>query len=86
MHLSPTANLLLANASLSPEAESSLCDWRRSAGIVEKIGQEVTSLKVGDGLQSVLETFTWSKKCLALADGFFVVPPPSMGEQPRAEH
>ena len=45
------------------------------AGIVEAIGPEVTSVKVGDRVTIPFGTFTWSEKVLAPARGLFVVPP-----------
>jgi NADPH:quinone reductase-like Zn-dependent oxidoreductase len=45
------------------------------AGIVEAIGSEVTSVKVGDRVTIPFRTFTWSEKVLAPARGLFVVPP-----------
>src|SRR6201998_860153 len=45
------------------------------AGIVEAIGPEVTSVKVGDRVTIPFRTFTWSEKVLAPTDGLFVVPP-----------
>jgi len=45
------------------------------AGIVEAIGPEVTSVKVGNRVTIPFGTFTWSEKVLAPAQGLFVVPP-----------
>src|SRR5258708_3815745 len=45
------------------------------AGIVEAIGPEVGSVKVGDRVTIPFGTFTWSEKVLAPAQGLFVVPP-----------
>jgi NADPH:quinone reductase-like Zn-dependent oxidoreductase len=45
------------------------------AGIVEEIGSEVTSVKVGDRVTIPFGTFTWSEKVVAPAQGLFVVPP-----------
>src|SRR2546426_4391862 len=45
------------------------------AGIVEAVGPQVTSVKVGDRVTIPFGTFTWSEKVLAPAQGLFVVPP-----------
>ena len=77
MEYAPIAysDLLLANGVylLRPKLPSVI--GGEGAGIVEKIGPEVTSVKVGDRVTIPFGTFTWSEKVLALADGFFVVPP-----------
>src|SRR6201989_3488463 len=45
------------------------------AGIVEAIGPEVTTVRVGDRVTIPFGTFTWAEKVLAPARGLFVVPP-----------
>jgi NADPH:quinone reductase-like Zn-dependent oxidoreductase len=77
MEYAPIAysDLLLANGVylLRPTLPSVI--GGEGAGIVEKIGPGVTSVKVGDRVTIPFGTFTWSEKVLALADGLFVVPP-----------
>ncbi|MFY9987130.1 MAG: zinc-dependent alcohol dehydrogenase family protein [Chthoniobacterales bacterium] len=69
------SDLLLANGMyhLKPKLPSVI--GGEGAGIVEAIGPEVTSVKVGDRVTIPFGTFTWSKKVLAPAQGLFVVPP-----------
>src|SRR6266849_9575595 len=77
MEYAPIAysDLLLANGVyfLHPELPSVI--GGEGAGIVEAIGPEVTSVKVGDRVTIPFKTFTWSEKVLAPAQGLFVVPP-----------
>jgi len=77
MEYAPIAysDLLLANGVylLRPKLPSVI--GGEGAGIVEKIGQEVTSVKVGDRVTIPFGTFTWAESVLTLADGLFVVPP-----------
>ena len=69
------SDLLLANGMyhLKPKLPSVI--GGEGAGIVEAIGPEVTSVKVGDRVTIPFGTFTWSEKVLAPAQGLFVVPP-----------
>jgi NADPH:quinone reductase-like Zn-dependent oxidoreductase len=69
------SDLLLANGFyfLNPKLPSVI--GGEGAGIVEAIGSEVTSVKVGDRVTIPFRTFTWSEKVLAPARGLFVVPP-----------
>src|SRR5215471_12415550 len=69
------SDLLLANGVylLNPKLPSVI--GGEGAGIVEAIGPGVTSVKVGDRVTIPFETFTWSEKVLAPAQGLFVVPP-----------
>lgn len=69
------SDLLLANGVyfLNPKLPSVI--GGEGAGIVEAIGPEVTSVKVGDRVTIPFGTFTWSEKVLAPAQGLFVVPP-----------
>src|SRR5260221_971568 len=69
------SDLLLANGVyfLHPELPSVI--GGEGAGIVQAIGPEVTSVKVGDRVTIPFRTFTWSEKVLAPAQGLFVVPP-----------
>jgi NADPH:quinone reductase-like Zn-dependent oxidoreductase len=77
MEYAPIAysDLLLANGVylLKPKLPSVI--GGEGAGIVEAIGPEVTSVKVGDRVTIPFGTFTWSEKVLAPAKGLFVVPP-----------
>ena len=77
MEYAPIAysDLLLANGVylLRPKLPSVI--GGEGAGIVEKIGQEVTGVKVGDRVTIPFGTFTWAESVLTLADGLFVVPP-----------
>src|SRR5258708_2444090 len=77
MEYAPIAysDLLLANGVyfLHPELPSVI--GGEGAGIVEAIGPDVTSVKVGDRVTIPFRTFTWSEKVLAPAQGLFVVPP-----------
>src|SRR5258707_12886863 len=77
MEYAPIAysDLLLANGVylLRPKLPSVI--GGEGAGIVEKIGQEVTGVKVGDRVTIPFGTFTWAERVLTLADGLFVVPP-----------
>src|ERR1700751_1545666 len=69
------SDLLLANGVyfLNPTLPS--VGGGEGAGIVEAIGQGVTSVKVGDRVTIPFRTFTWAEKVLAPAHGLFVVPP-----------
>src|ERR1700739_2715631 len=69
------SDLLLASGVyfLNPKLPSVI--GGEGAGIVEAIGPEVTSVKVGDRVTIPFRTFTWSEKVLAPARGLFVVPP-----------
>src|SRR6476661_1312774 len=69
------SDLLLANGVyfLNPKLPSVI--GGEGAGIVEAIGPGVPSVKVGDRVTIPFQTFTWSEKILALAQGLFVVPP-----------
>src|SRR5882672_9006276 len=69
------SDLLLANGVyfLNPTLPSVI--GGEGAGIIEAIGPEVTSVKVGDRVTIPFGTFTWSEKVLAPAKGLFVVPP-----------
>src|ERR1700751_997914 len=69
------SDLLLANGVyfLNPKLPSVI--GGEGAGIVDTIGPEVTSVKVGDRVTIPFRTFTWSEKVLAPARGLFVVPP-----------
>ena len=69
------SDLLLANGVyfLYPQLPSVI--GGEGAGIVEAIGPEVSSVKVGDRVTIPFRTFTWAEKVLAPADGLFVVPP-----------
>src|SRR4029077_16763843 len=69
------SDLLLANGVylLKPKLPSVI--GGEGAGIVEAIGPEVTSVKVGDRVTIPFGTFTWSEKFVAPAQGLFVVPP-----------
>src|SRR5437773_7753814 len=77
MEYAPIAysDLLLANGVylLKPNLPSVI--GGEGAGIVEAIGREVTSVKVGDRVTIPFRTFTWSEKVLAPARGLFLVPP-----------
>src|SRR6185369_11201308 len=77
MEYAPIAysDLLLANGVylLRPKLPSVI--GGEGAGIVEKIGQEVTGVKAGDRVTIAFGTFTWSERVLAPAEGLFVVPP-----------
>jgi NADPH:quinone reductase-like Zn-dependent oxidoreductase len=69
------SDLLLANGVyfLNPKLPSVI--GGEGAGIVETIGPDVTSVKVGDRVTIPFRTFTWSEKVLAPARALFVVPP-----------
>ena len=69
------SDLLLANGVyfLNPKLPSVI--GGEGAGIVEAIGQGVTSVKIGDRVTIPFGTFTWSEKVLAPAQDLFVVPP-----------
>jgi NADPH:quinone reductase-like Zn-dependent oxidoreductase len=69
------SDLLLANGVyfLNPKLPSVI--GGEAAGIIEAIGPDVTSVKVGDRVTIPFGTFTWSEKVLAPAQGLFVVPP-----------
>jgi NADPH:quinone reductase-like Zn-dependent oxidoreductase len=69
------SDLLLANGVyfLNPQLPSVI--GGEGAGIVDKIGPGVTSIKVGDRVTIPFRTFTWAESVLAPADGLFVVPP-----------
>jgi NADPH:quinone reductase-like Zn-dependent oxidoreductase len=69
------SDLLLANGVyfLKPKLPSVI--GGEGAGIVEAVGPEVASVKVGDRVTIPFGTFTWSEKVIAPAQGLFVVPP-----------
>jgi NADPH:quinone reductase-like Zn-dependent oxidoreductase len=69
------SDLLLANGVyfLNPKLPSVI--GGEGAGIVEAIGPEITSVKVGDRVTIPFGTFTWSERVLAPAQDLFVVPP-----------
>src|SRR5260370_8817045 len=69
------SDLLLANGVylLRPKLPSVI--GGEGAGMVEKIGQEVTSVKVADRVTIPFGTSTWAESFLTLPDGLFVVPP-----------
>src|SRR4029078_12923116 len=69
------SDLLLANGVyfLNPKLPSVI--GGEGAGIVEAVGPEVTSVKVGDRVTIPFGTFTWADKVLAPAHGLFVVLP-----------
>jgi NADPH:quinone reductase-like Zn-dependent oxidoreductase len=69
------SDLLLANGVyfLNPQLPSVI--GGEGSGIVEAIGQGVTSVKVGDRVTIPFRTFTWAEKVLTPADSLFVVPP-----------
>src|SRR5258706_1540994 len=77
MEYAPIAysDLLLANGVylLKPKLPSVI--GGEGAGIVEAVGQGVTSVKAGDRVTIPFGTFTWSEKVVAPAEGLFVVPP-----------
>lgn len=77
MEYAPIApsDLLLANGiyPLRPKVPSVI--GGEGAGIVERVGPGVTSVKAGDRVTIPFGTFTWSEKVTAPADGLFVVPP-----------
>src|SRR5260370_7047062 len=69
------SDLLLANGVyfLHPELPSVI--GGEGAGIVEAIGPEVASVKVGDRVTIPFRTFPWSEKVLAPAQALFVFRP-----------
>src|SRR4029077_15884403 len=68
------SDLLLANGVyfLNPKLPSVI--GGEGAGIVEAVGPDVTSVKVGDRVTIPFQTFTWAEKILAPDQGLFVVP------------
>src|ERR1700751_2713274 len=68
------SDLLLANgvSFLNPQLPSVI--GGEGAGIVEKVGPGVTSIRVGDRVTIPFRTFTWAQKVIAPAEGLFVVP------------